>query len=55
MRTPREMIEGYTAPLIETLNSVELIKGGDKTVNPFMAFSSPPTRPSDNKVSLFTG
>ena len=54
-RTPREMIEGYKAPLYQTLNSMELVKGGDKTLEPFMALSKLPTRPLDNKIALFTG
>ena len=49
------MIEGYIDPLYETLNSLELIKGGDKTVNPFLALNNLPTRPLNNKIALFTG
>ena len=36
-RTPREMIEGYNAPLYETLNDLKLVQGGDKTLQPFLA------------------
>ena len=54
-RTPRQMIEGYTAPIYEQLNSLDLVKGGDKTIEPFLALSELPTRPLDNKIALFTG
>ena len=49
------MIEGYNASLYETLSNLELVKGGDKTLDPFLALSSLPTRPLDNKIALYTG
>ena len=55
VRTPREMIEGYNAPLYETLSSLDLVKGGDKTRGPFLALNSLPTRPLDNHIALYTG
>ena len=55
VRTPREMIEGYNAPLYETLSSLGLVKGGDKTRDPFLALNSLPTRPLDNHIALYTG
>ena len=54
-RSPREMIEGYNSPLYEALNNLELVKGGDKTLEPFLALSSLPTRPLDNTIALYTG
>ena len=54
-RTPREMIEGYNAPLYKTLNDLKLVKGGDKTLEPFLALSRLPTRPMETRISLFTG
>ena len=52
-RTPRDMIEGYNATLYETLSSLELVKGGDKTREPFLALSSLPTRPVNNGIALY--
>ena len=49
------MIEGYNAPLYQILNGMELVKGGDKTLDPFMALSKLPTRPLDNRIALYTG
>ena len=49
-RTPREMIEGYKAPLYETLNELKLVKGGDKTLEPFLALSRLPTRPLETRI-----
>ena len=42
-RSPREMIEGYVDPLIESLNENPVWKGGDKTMSSFSSFSKPPT------------
>ena len=53
--TPREVIEGYYDPLIETLNSMPIYEGGDSTTSPFLAMNIPPTHPSDNTVAFFTG
>ena len=55
VRTPREMIEGYNATLYETRSSLALVKGGDKTREPFLALNSLPTRPLDNRIALYTG
>ena len=47
-RSPREMIEGYIDPLIETLNETPVFMGGDNTTSPFLSLSKPPTLPNDN-------
>ena len=47
------MIEGYTDPLYETLNKLDLVKGGDMTLNPTMALNALPTRPLDNIIALY--
>ena len=49
------MIEGYTDPLYETLNKLDLFKGGDMTLNPTMALNALPTRPLDNIIALYQG
>ena len=54
-RSPREMIEGYFDPFIETLNETPVWMGGDKTTSSFLSLAKPPTLPNDNKVALFTG
>ena len=54
-RSPREMIEGYLDPLIETLNETPVYMGGDRTTSPLLSLAKPPTLPNNNKVALFTG
>lgn len=36
-RTPREYIEGFTDPLVQTMSLLPVYKGGDQTSTPFMA------------------
>ena len=36
-RSPREIIEGYTDPLVEVLNETPIYMGGDKTTAAFLA------------------
>lgn len=55
VRSPREMIEGYTDPLIATLNETPIYMGGDNTTSPILALNDPPTHPKDNTVAFFTG
>ena len=54
-RTPREVIEGYTDPLVETINATPLYMGGDNTTSAFLALNNPPTHPTGNTVAFFTG
>lgn len=54
-RTPRELIEGYTDPLVEAINATPLYMGGDNTTSPFLALSKPPTTPANNTVAFLTG
>ena len=53
--TPREMIEGYNDPLVETLNKTPLYMGGDNSTSAFLSLNDPPTHPKNNTVSFFTG
>ena len=55
VRSPREMIDGYTDPLVATLNETPLYMGGDNTTSAFLSLNNPPTHPSDNHVAFFTG
>lgn len=54
-RTPREMLEGYSSPLLETVGATQIVKGGDATVNPFLSINNLQARPSDNQIALNTG
>ena len=54
-KTPREFIEGYTDPLIEKLNGTPVYMGGDQTTSPVLSLDNPPTHPTDNRISFFTG
>ena len=54
-KTPREMIEGYTDPLIAKLNETPVYMGGDQTTSSFLSLDDPPTHPVNNPVSFFTG
>ena len=54
-RSPREIIEGYVDPLIETLNETPIWTGGDNTTSPFLSLNKPLTLPNDNRVAFFTG
>lgn len=53
--TPRQFIEGYTDPLIATLNSMPVYLGGDQTVSAFLALDAPPTHPVNNTIAFLTG
>ena len=53
--TPRQYIEGYTDPLIETLTEMPVYLGGDQTVSPFLALDAPPTHPVNNPIAYLTG
>ena len=53
--TPRQVIEGYTDPLVATLNETPLYMGGDNTTAAFLSLNDPPTHPKDNIVAFFTG
>jgi len=55
VRSPREMIEGYTDPLVATLNETPIYMGGDNATSAFLALNNPPTHPTDNTVAFFTG
>ena len=55
IRSPREMIEGYTDPLVAELATMPIYMGGDKTTSPVLALVNPPTHPTDNTVAFFTG
>jgi len=55
IRTPREMIEGYTDPLVAQLATMPIYMGGDATTSSFLALNNPPTHPTDNTVAFFTG
>jgi len=53
--SPREFIEGYTDPLLVTLNSMPVYEGGDQTRAPFIALNMPTTHPVDNPIQLMSG
>ena len=55
LRSPRELIEGYTDPLVATLNQMPVYLGGDNTTSPFLAMNKPPTHPDNNRIGFFTG
>ena len=54
-RSPREMIEGYTDPLVEELNQMPIYMGGDQATSPVLALDNPPTHPVPNRITFFTG
>ena len=54
-RTPRELIEGYTDPLIETLTQMPIYQGGDTTNSPFLSIIDAPTNPKDNTIAFMQG
>ena len=49
------MIEGYTDPLVATLNETPVYMGGDNTTSAFLSLADPPTHPPDNNIAFFTG
>ena len=49
------MIEGYTDPLVATLNETPVYMGGDNTTSAFLSLSDPSTHPPDNQIAFFTG
>lgn len=53
--SPRQMIEGYTDPLVATLNKTPLYMGGDNTTSSFLSLNNPPTHPKNNTIAFFTG
>ena len=53
--TPRQLIEGYTDPLIQTLSEMPVYQGGDQTTSSFLSIDMPPTHPKNNRIALFTG
>jgi len=54
-RSPRELIEGYTDPIVSVLSQKPVWQGGDVTTPPFLSINNPPTNIKNNKVTLFTG
>lgn len=54
-RSPRELIEGYTDPLVAQLNAMPVYMGGDNTTSPVLAMNKPPTHPDNNTIAFFTG
>lgn len=54
-KSPREMIEGYNDPLIETLYTMPVYMGGDQTTSPFLSLDVAPTHPANNRIAFFTG
>lgn len=54
-RSPRELIEGYTDPLIQSLTTMPIFKGGDNTQSPFLSIITAPTAPVMNKIAFFMG
>lgn len=55
VRSPREVIEGYTDPLVAQLATMPIYMGGDATTDPVLALNNPPTHPTNNTVAFFTG
>jgi len=55
VRSPRELIEGYTDPLVAQLATMPIYMGGDATTDPVLALNNPPTHPPNNTVAFFTG
>lgn len=55
IRSPREIIEGYTDPLVAQLATMPIYMGGDATTSPILALNNPPTHPTNNTVAFFTG
>lgn len=56
LRTPAELIEGYTDPHIEYFSSKPVFTGGDASINPVVKIDPQNTvSPFGNVVSLFTG
>ena len=53
--TPRDYIEGYTDPLLQTLADLPVYEGGDQCTSPFLAIDNPPTHPPNNPMAFFTG
>lgn len=49
------MAEGYTDPLVATLNETPLYMGGDNTTSAKLALNDPPTHPKNNTIAFFTG
>lgn len=49
------MIEGYTDPLVSELNQMPIYMGGDQATSPLLALDNPPTHPSSNRITFFTG
>ena len=48
--TPREVIEGYNDPLVESLSEVPVYLGGDQTTSPFLSLNVDPTTTPNNPI-----
>eukprot|EP00347_Sterkiella_histriomuscorum_P005750 403355411 len=54
-RTPKQMMEGYTDPLIYEQNQIPIYEGGNQLLEPHVSFKDPVHAPKIANVSLFTG
>lgn len=54
-KTPRQIIEGYTDPLVASLTQMPVFAGGDITQDPFLSLTFSPTNPKDNKMAFLGG
>ncbi len=52
-KTPREYIEGYTDPLLQTLSETPVYLAGDKTNSPILAINIDPLSPANNPIAFF--
>lgn len=53
--TPKDYLDGFNDPLIETLQSLPVYLGGDQTTSPFLSLNAAPTSPVNNPIALLTG
>lgn len=55
LKTARQIVEGYTDPLVEGLTKTPIYAGGDVTSSPFLSIDQGATNPADNKIAMYSG
>ncbi len=53
--TPRDTIEGYNDPLVQTLSEIPVYLAGDATNPVKMSINIDPLMPLNNNVAMFQG
>jgi hypothetical protein len=54
-KTPKELIEGYTDPLVSALGAMPIYQGGDQLASPFLSIIFSPVNTPNNQIAFFMG